>query len=84
LPALSGPATRPIPGSAQYHIQHCTVLLVFFGLDSTELLAPPLFMLLSVLGLSVCLATMIWFSDAAVRPAKPDTDEQRLPLPTEQ
>ena len=78
------PCEKTDPRIGQYHIQHCTVLLVIFGLDSTGLLAPPQFMLLSVLGLSVCLVTMIWLSDAAVRPAKPDNEDQRLPLPIEQ
>lgn len=78
------PCDKTDPRIGQYHIQHCTVLLVIFGLDSTGLLAPPQFMLLSVLGLSVCLVTMIWLSDAAVRPAKPDNEDQRLPLPIEQ
>jgi len=74
------PCEKTDPRIGQYHIQHCTVLLVIFGLDSTGLLAPPQFILLSVFGLSVCLTTMIWLSDAAVCPAKPGSEEQWLPL----
>lgn len=77
------PCDRTDPRIGQYHIQHCTVLLVFFGLDSTGLLAPPMFMLLSVFGLSVCLATMIWFSDVAVRRGNRQHDEKNVPLSVE-
>lgn len=78
------PCDKTDPRIGQYHIQHCTVLLVFFGLDSTGILDPSLFMLLSIAGLSICLGTMVWFSDVTIRKGSRKPEETKVPLLTEQ
>ncbi|MDD1701490.1 MAG: metal-dependent hydrolase [Methanoregula sp.] len=78
------PCDRTDPRIGQYHIQHCTVLLVFFGLDSLGILAPSLFILLSIAGLSICLGTMVWLSDISIRKSGRMQDEKKQPVFAEQ
>ena len=61
------PCDKTDPRIAQYHIQHCTVLLVFFGLDSLGILATALFLPLSIAGLGICLGSMVYFSEVSIR-----------------
>lgn len=61
------PCDKTDPRIAQYHIQHCMVLLVFFGLDSMGILAPELFLPLNSIGLTLCLGTMVYFSEVSIR-----------------
>jgi hypothetical protein len=61
------PCDRTDPRIARYHIQHCTVLIVLFCLESEGILAPVLFLPLSVAGIGICLGTMVYFSEVAVR-----------------
>ncbi|MGA2161152.1 MAG: metal-dependent hydrolase [Methanoregula sp.] len=61
------PCDRTDPRIARYHIQHCTVLIVLFWLESAGILAPALFLPISVAGITFCLGTMVYFSEVSVR-----------------
>src|SRR5208337_3537019 len=61
------PCDRTDPRIARYHIQHGTVLIVLFWLASEGVLAPALFLPLSVAGIGICLGTMVYFSEVSVR-----------------
>jgi hypothetical protein len=61
------PCDRTDPRIARYHIQHCMVLLVFFGLESMGILAHALFLPLSITGVGICLGTMVYFSEVSIR-----------------
>lgn len=75
------PCDKTDPRIAQYHIQHCTVFLVFFGLDSLGILAPALFLPFSIAGLGICLGSMVYFSEVTIRHNPGDAGEQKMPLP---
>ncbi len=66
---------------AQYHIQHCTVLLIFFGLESQGVLAKELFLPVSILCLGICLGTMVYFSEITIRRDSGDAGDVKTPLP---
>ena len=75
------PCDKTDPRIAQYHIQHCMVLLVFFGLDSMGILAPELFLPLNITGLVICLGTMVYFSEVSIR-RNPESDgDMKVPSP---
>ena len=61
------PCDRTDPRIARYHIQHCAVLIVLFWLESEGILAPALFLPVSVAGISFCLITMVYFSEVSLR-----------------
>jgi len=75
------PCDKTDPRIAQYHIQHCTVLLVFFGLDSLGILASALFLPLSIAGLGICLGTMVYFSEVSIRHNTGAAGDKNVPLP---
>jgi len=75
------PCDKTDPRIAQYHIQHCTVLLVFFGLDNLGILVPELFLPLSIAGLGICLGTMVYFSEISIRCDPESTGDVKIPTP---
>jgi hypothetical protein len=60
------PCDRTDPRIAQYHLQYCMILLVLTGLKSQGLLPQALFLLISILGISVCLGMMVVLSEVSV------------------
>jgi hypothetical protein len=75
------PCDRTDPRIARYHIQHCTVLLVFFGLESMGILAHALFLPLSIAGVGICLGTMVYFSEVSIRQNSGLSGDVKVPLP---
>jgi hypothetical protein len=61
------PCDRTDPRIARYHFQHCTVLLIFVGLESLGILAHALFLPLSIAGVGICLGMMVYFSEVSIR-----------------
>lgn len=61
------PCDRTDPRIGQYHIQHCMVLAGFFGLDSLGLIAPGLFLPVSIISIGICLGTMVYLSEVSLK-----------------
>jgi hypothetical protein len=76
------PCDKTDPRIARYHIQHCTVLLVFFGLNSMEILEPDLFLPLSMVGIIICLGAMVYSSEVSLRKTARTSDERPGSSPT--
>ena len=75
------PCDRTDPRIARYHIQHCTVLLVFFGLESLGILAHALFLPFSIAGVGICLGTMVYFSEVSIRQNPGMAGDVKVPSP---
>ncbi len=76
------PCDRTDPRIARYHIQHCTVLLVFVGLESLGILAHALFLPLSIAGVGICLGMMVYFSEVSIRQNSGLVGDVKVPSPS--
>jgi hypothetical protein len=75
------PCDRTDPRIARYHIQHCTVLLVFVGLESLGILAHALFLPFSIAGVGICLGMMTYFSEITIRQNPGHAGDIKVPKP---
>lgn len=75
------PCDRTDPRIGQYHIQHCMVLAGFFGLESLGLLAPGLFLPVSILSIGICLGTMVYLSEVSLKAPSAMQGTSGLPAP---